>query len=147
MTVFTDNRKAFFNYEILDKFEAGIELAGYEVKSIRAGQCNLKGAYCIVRGGEVYLIGMHVSPYQIKNMPTTYEPDQNRRLLLNKKEIAILLTAEKSKGLTLIPLSLYSKGRRVKVEIAIAKGKKIHDKRDSIKKRDTDRDMRRTLRE
>ncbi len=147
MATFVDNRKAYFNYEVVDKFEAGIELTGYEVKSIRAGQANLTGAFCVVRGGEVYILGMHISPYQAKNMPTTYDPIGIRKLLLNKKEIRELETADKAKGLTLVPLSLYSKGRTIKVEVAIAKGKKTHDKRESIKKRDTDREIRRTLKE
>lgn len=143
MAVFVDNRKAYFNYTVEEKFEAGIELAGYEVKSIRNGQANLTGAFCIVRGGEVYISGMHISPYQVANMPKDYDPIGIRKLLLNKKEIKILQDADKAKGLTLIPLSLYSKGRMIKLEVAIAKGKKLHDKRESIKKRDTDREIRR----
>lgn len=147
MSTFIDNRKAHFNYEVVEKFEAGIELLGFEVKSIRAGQANLAGAFCIARGGEVFIISMHITPYQAGNTPKDYDPDRNRKLLLNKKEIAQLADADKAKGLTLVPLSLYSKGRRIKVEIAIAKGKKLHDKRESIKKRDTDREIRRSLKE
>ncbi|MBP6931721.1 MAG: SsrA-binding protein SmpB [Candidatus Pacebacteria bacterium] len=147
MATFIDNRKAHFNYEVIEKFEAGVELLGFEVKSIRAGMVNLAGAFCIVRGGEVYLMGMHITPYQAKNTPLDYSPDRNRKLLLNKKEIKELGDADKSKGLTLIPLSLYSKGRTIKLELGIAKGKKLHDKRESIKKRDTDREIRRSLKE
>lgn len=147
MSTFIDNRKAHFNYEIVEKFEAGIELLGFEVKSIRAGQANLAGAFCIARGGEVFIIGMHITPYQAGNTPKDYDPDRNRKLLLNKKEIAQLADADKAKGLTLVPLSLYSKGRRIKVELGIARGKKLHDKRESIKKRDTDREIRRSLKE
>ena len=147
MATFVDNRKAYFNYTIEDKFEAGIELEGFEVKSIRKGQANLTGAFCIVRGKEVFIVGMHISPYQVANMPKEYDPIAPRKLLLNKKEIKVLQDADKAKGLTLVPLSLYSKGRMIKIEIAIAKGKKLHDKRESIKKRDTDREMRRTLKE
>ena len=147
MATFVDNRKAYFNYTIEDKFEAGIELEGFEVKSIRKGQANLTGAFCIVRGKEVFIVGMHISPYQVANMPKEYDPIAPRKLLLNKKEIKVLQDADKAKGLTLVPLSLYSKGRMIKIEIAIAKGKKLHDKPESIKKRDTDREMRRTLKE
>jgi SsrA-binding protein len=147
MTTFIDNRKVHFNYEVIEKFEAGIELLGFEVKSVRAGLGNLAGAFCIVRGGEIFIIGMHITPYQAGNTPKDYEPDRNRKLLLNKKEIKELADADKAKGLTLVPLSLYSKGRRIKVEIGIAKGKKLHDKRESIKKRDTDREIRRSLKE
>jgi SsrA-binding protein len=143
MATFIDNRKAYFNYEVIERFEAGIELLGFEVKSIRAGMANLSGSFCIVRGGEVYLMSMHITPYQAKNTPLEYSPDRNRKLLLNKKEIKELGDADKSKGLTLIPLSLYSKGRTIKLELGIARGKKLHDKRESIKKRDTEREMRR----
>ncbi len=143
MATFVDNRKAYFNYSIEDKFEAGIELQGFEVKSIRKGQANLTGAFCIVRGGEVFIVGMHISPYQVLNMPKDYDPVHPRKLLLNKKEIKELGDADKAKGLTLLPLSLYSKGRMIKVEIAIGRGKKLHDKRESIKKRDTEREIRR----
>ena len=147
MATFIDNRKAHFNYEIVETFEAGIELLGFEVKSIRAGLGNLAGAHAIVRGGEVFIVGMHITPYQVANTPKDYDPERTRKLLLNKKEIAKLADADKAKGLTLIPMALYSKGRRIKVEIAIAKGKKLHDKRESIKKRDTDREIRRSLKE
>jgi SsrA-binding protein len=147
MSTFIDNRKAHFNYEVVEKFEAGIELLGFEVKSVRAGLANLAGAFCIARGGEVFIIGMHITPYQAGNTPKDYDPDRNRKLLLNKKEIVQLVDADKAKGLTLVPLSLYSKGRRIKVELGIARGKKLHDKRESIKKRDTDREIRRSLKE
>ncbi len=147
MATYIDNRKAHFNYTIDETFEAGIELLGFEVKAIKKGQANLAGAFCIVRGGEVFIIGMHIPPYQAGNTPKDYDPDRNRKLLLNKKEIIELADADKAKGLTLVPMALYSKGRRIKVEIAIAKGKKLHDKRESIKKRDTDREIRRTLKE
>lgn len=143
MTTFIDNRKANFNYEVLDTFEAGIELFGFEVKSIKAGSANLSGAYIIVRGGEVYITNMYVAPYQVSNTPISYDPNRARKLLLHKKEIKFLEEKDNAKGLTLIPKSVYSKGRKIKVEVAIAKGKKLHDKRESIKKRDTEREIRR----
>ncbi|HUC88984.1 MAG TPA: SsrA-binding protein SmpB [Candidatus Paceibacterota bacterium] len=143
MTTYIDNRKAHFNYTIEETFEAGIELLGHEVKSIKNGLGNLAGAFCIVRGGEVFLVGMHIPPYQSANMKKDYDPDRARRLLLSKKEIIRLADADGTKRLTLIPISLYSKGRYIKVAVAIAKGKKTFDKRESIKKRDADREIRR----
>ena len=145
MTTFIDNRKAHFNYEIQEKFEAGIELLGFEVKAIKSGMGNLTGAFCVVRGGEGFIVNMHIPPYQVNNTPEGYDPARSRRLLLSKKEIQILADADKAKGLTLLPMAMYSKGRRIKVEVAIAKGKKLHDKRESIKKRDTEREIRRNF--
>jgi SsrA-binding protein len=140
-----DNRKARFNYEILEKFEAGVELLGLEVKSIKNGQGSLESAFVIVRGGEAYLIGANIPPYQAKNTPKEYDPERNRRLLLTKKEIAELAEQGENKGLSIVPISMYNKANKIKVEIAIVKGKKKFDKRESIKKRDTDRELRRTL--
>lgn len=145
MTTFIDNRKAHFNYSVEDTFEAGIELSGFEVKAIKNGTGNITSAFCIVRGGEAFIIGMHIPPYQPNNMDLGYDPDRNRRLLLSKKEIKKLAEKDDIKGLTLIPLSLYSKGRYIKVSIAVARGKKVFDKRESIKKRDVDREIRREL--
>ena len=145
MTTFVDNRKAHFNYEIKETFEAGIELFGFEVKAIKNGLGALAGSYCIVRGREVFIVGMHIPPYQPNNTPKDYDQDRSRKLLLNKKEIKTLEDADKTKGLTLIPMAMYSKGRRIKVEIAIAKGKKLHDKRETIKKHDIEREMRRNF--
>jgi SsrA-binding protein len=147
MPVLTDNRKAHFNYEIIEKYEAGIELLGLEVKSVKEGKAILAGSFVIVRGGEVFILGMQIPPYQPANAPLEYDPVRNRRLLLNKKEIIELADADGEQGLTIIPLSLYNKGSKVKMEIAIAKGKKLHDKRESIKKRDVDREMRRAIKE
>lgn len=146
MSIFSDNRKAYFNYEILGKYEAGIELLGLEVKSIKSGKAILAGSFIIVRGGEVYLTGMQIPPYQVGNTSLDYDPTRARRLLLNKKEINTLAEADSKKGLTIIPLSLYNKDGKIKVEIAIARGKKIYDKRESIKKRDVGRDIRREYR-
>ncbi len=143
MAHYAENRKARFNYEILEKYEAGIELLGTEVKSVRGGQMSLEGAFVIVRGGEVYLINVGIPPYQIKNAPRDYQPLRNRRLLLTKKEIAELAGSEKNKSLTIVPISVYNKGRKIKVEIALVKGKKKFDKRETLKKRDTDREIRR----
>jgi SsrA-binding protein len=143
MSVFADNRKAYFNYEVIEKYEAGIELLGFEVKSIVGGRAILAGSFVIVRGGEVFIVGMQIPPYQAGNTPLGYDPIRTRKLLLNKQEIIELADADGEKGLTIIPLSLYNKRGKIKLEIAIAKGKKIHDKRESIKKRDVDREIRR----
>ncbi len=143
MALYIENRKAHFNYEIEDKYEAGISLLGHEVKSIKKGQGNINSAFCIVRGGEAYIIGMHIPPYQPNNVDIGYDPDRTRKLLLSKKEIKKLSEKDDMKGLTLIPLSLYSKGPYIKVSIGIGRGKKVFDKRETIKKRDLDREMER----
>jgi len=145
MTAFVTNRKAHFNYEILEKLEAGIELLGHEVKSVKNAQANLEGAHVTVRGGEAYLVGATITPYQPANTPADYDPARNRRLLLTKKELADLEGKESQKGLTIVPISMYSKGRKLKLEIAIVRGKKKFDKRQTIKKRDSKRDIERTL--
>jgi SsrA-binding protein len=140
-----ENKKARFNYEILETLEAGIELFGFEVKALRQKKASLEGSRVIVRGGEAYLIGATVSPYQPANTPQTYAADRNRKLLLTKKEINSLVGYENKKGLTIIPLSVYNKGRKIKISIGIARGKKKFDKREVIKKRETERDIGRTL--
>jgi SsrA-binding protein len=147
MAHYAENRKARFDYEIQEKFEAGIELLGSEVKSVRGGQMSLEGAFVIIRGGEAFLINANIPPYQPKNAGADYDPLRNRKLLLTKKEIAELAGSGKNKSLTIVPISVYNKGRKIKVEIALVKGKKKYDKRESIKKRDTERDIRRTLKE
>ena len=139
------NRKASFNYELLEKLEAGIELFGFEVKSLRKKQGSLEGAHVIVRGGEAFLVKATIPPYQPKNTAKDYDPERPRRLLFTKKEIAILAAAETKKGLTIVPVLVYNKGRKIKVEVAIARGKKKFDKRETIKRRETEREMRRTL--
>lgn len=146
MPHYAENRKAHFNYEILEKYEAGIELLGTEVKSVRGGRMSLEGSFIIVRGGEIFLINANIPSYQIKNSPKDYDPLRNRKLLLTKKEIAELAGKEKS-GLTIVPISVYNKGRKIKVEIALAKGKKKYDKRETIKKRETGREIRREMKE
>ncbi|MDD5068441.1 MAG: SsrA-binding protein SmpB [Candidatus Pacebacteria bacterium] len=145
MSTFVTNKKAHFNYEILERFEAGIELLGFEVKSIRAGRATLDGSHVTLRGGEAFLIGAGVTPLQPKNTPAEYEERRNRKLLLTKKEILELTKTAEQKGLTIVPLSMYNKKRTIKVEIAVVRGKKKFDKRESIKKRDTDREVQRTL--
>lgn len=143
MVNYAENRKARFNYEIVEKYETGIEFLGTEVKSVRGGQMSLDGAFVIVRGGEVFLINASIPPYQIKNAPKDYDPLRNRKLLLTKKEINELAGNEKNKSLTIVPISVYNKGRKIKIEIALVKGKKKYDKRETIKKRETDREVRR----
>lgn len=140
-----ENKKAHFNYEILEKFEAGIELLGHEVKSLKDKKGSLEGAYIIVRGGEAYLINANIPAYQPANTPENYDPNRNRRVLLTKKEIAELAVSEGTKGLTIVPISVYNKGRKLKLSLGIGRGKKKADKRESIKKRDTERELGRTL--
>ncbi|MFH1472942.1 MAG: SsrA-binding protein SmpB [bacterium] len=145
MVNLADNSKARFNYELLKTFSAGLKLEGHEVKSVRSGKMSLAGSYITVRGDEAFLLGASVAPYQPKNTPKNYEPDRTRKLLLSKSEIAELAVAESTKGLTVVPLSVYNKGRFLKLDLAIARGKKKFDKRESIKKRDTEREIRRKL--
>ena len=140
-----DNKRVTFDYSIMETMEAGLELFGYEVKSLRAGQGSLKGARVVARGGEAYLVGATIPAYQPANAPKSYDPERTRRLLLNKKQIAHILGAEGEKGLTIIPISVYNKGRNLKLEIAVARGKKAHDKRQSIQARDVKRNIDRTL--
>lgn len=150
MTTFVDNKKAHFNYEILEKFEAGIELFGFEVKSIKNNQGSLEGSYVIVRGGEAYVMNLFIPPYQEKNTPSDYEPRRNRRLILTKKEIKKLAEVEVSSGkgnLTIVPISLYNKANLIKVSVAIVRGKKKFDKRETTKKRETDRIVRREFKD
>lgn len=122
-----------------------MELLGHEVKSLKSHQGSLLGAHVIIRGNEAFLVGMHVPPFQPANTPESYDPYRTRKLLLNKKEISRLAGFEHQKGLTIVPISVYSKGRKLKLEIAVARGKKKHDKREVLKKRDADRDIERTL--
>ena len=138
------NRKAFHDYFVLDRYEAGIELFGTEVKSIRGGAVNLKDSYCNVKNGEMIVRGMHISPYEQGNI-FNRDPDRNRRLLMHKKEILKLAARSAQEGLTLIPLSLYFKDSRVKVELGLCKGKKLYDKRESDAKRQAVRDMDRAM--
>jgi len=139
------NKKIHFNYEILERFEAGIELLGGEVKSLRAGRGSIDGSHVTIRGGEAYLIGATIQPYQAGNLLKDYDATRNRRLLLTKDEIAELSAHESKKGLTIVPVSVYSKNRKLKVEIAVVRGKKTHDKRETLKKREAERDVMRDI--
>ncbi len=139
------NKKAKRDYTLLKEFEAGLELYGHEVKALRAGKGSLAGSHVVVRGGEAYLLGASISPYQPKNTPESYDQERARRLLLTKKEITEIAQAEEQKGLTIVPISLYNKGRFLKLSFAIARGQKKHDKREKIKKRDVERDLKRSL--
>jgi SsrA-binding protein len=145
MVNYAENRKIHFNYEILENYVAGIELFGTEVKSVRSGRMSLEGAFIIVRGSEAYLINSNIPPYQTKNAPKDYDPLRNRKLLLTKKELAELVGSEKNKSLTIVPISVYNKDRKIKLNIALVRGRKKFDKRETLKKRDTDREIRRTL--
>jgi SsrA-binding protein len=126
---YAENRKARFDYEILEKYETGIELLGTEVKSVRGGTMSLEGAFVIIRGGEAFLINANIPPYQVKNAPKDYDPLRNRKILLTKKEIAELVGSEKNKSLTIVPISVYNKNRKIKLAIALVKGKTKFDKR------------------
>lgn len=142
----TSNRKAFHEYFVLERFEAGIELAGTEVKSIRAGNVNLKDAFCTIKDGELFVRGIHISPYEHGNI-FNKDPVRPRRLLMHKREIVKLNARIMQDGVALIPLSLYFKDSRVKVELGLCKGKKLHDKRDSEAERQTRRDIDRIMKE
>ena len=140
------NRKAFHDYFVLEKYEAGIELAGTEVKSVRAGQVNMKDSYCSIKNGELFLRGMHISPYEKGNI-FNRDPVRVRRLLMHKREINRLNSQVMQQGVALIPLSLYFKDSKVKVEIAVCKGKKLYDMREASAKKDAQRDMDRIMKE
>ncbi len=142
----TSNRKAFHEYFVLERFEAGIELAGTEVKSIRGGNVNLKDAFCTIKNGELFIRGMHISPYEHGNI-FNKDPVRPRRLLMHKREILKLNARVMQDGVALIPLSLYFKDSRVKVELGLCKGKKLHDKRDSEADRQSKRDIDRMMKE
>ena len=140
------NRKAFHEYFVLERYEAGIELAGTEVKSLRAGTVNMKDSYCTVKNGELFLRSLHISPYEKGNI-FNKDPVRPRRLLMHKREIAKLNAAVMQDGVAIIPLSLYFKDSRVKVEIGLCKGKKLYDKRNDDAKKVATRDMERGLKE
>lgn len=142
---YSSNKKAHFDFEILDTFEAGLVLLGTEVKSVRAGRAKLDGGHVVVRGGQALVVGISIPPFQIPNAPKGFDPERPRILLLNQKELATLERETETVGLTAIPLSLYNTGRNIKLKIAIARGKKKADKRESIKARDVKREIERTL--
>jgi len=140
----SENKRAYFDYEILEKFEAGIELLGQEVKSIKNGRINLSGSYVIIQNNQAWLLNSDIPLYQPKNMVAAYNPKRTRRLLLHKSEIASLIGKTKEKGLTLLPLKVYIKEQKIKLEIGLGKSKKKADKRETIRKRDVEKEIRRT---
>ncbi len=143
--VVSDNRQARFRYEILETYEAGIELKGTEVKSIREGRVNLRDGYAMIRNGQAWLLNVHISPYQSSSEYFNHDPRRTRRLLLHKREISKLVGKVEQEGLTLIPLKMYLKRGLVKVAIGLCKGKKIYDKRETIKRRQDEREMARAI--
>ena len=144
--IIADNRKARHDYFVIETYEAGIELFGTEVKSLRAGGCNLKDSYCEIDKGEMFALGVHISPYEQGNI-FNREPLRPKKLLLHKTEIMKLTGLVSREGYTLVPLSLYFKGSRVKMAIGLCKGKKNYDKRETIAKRDADRDIERAMKD
>ncbi len=140
-----EHKKVRLEYELLEEFEAGLELLGFEVKSLRAKHGKLEGAHIVIRGGEAYIVGMSISPYQASNTPASYDPEHTRRLLLTQKELLTLADFEGQKGFTIVPISVYNKGSKLKLRIAVARGRKKYDKRAVMKERDTKREIDRTL--
>jgi SsrA-binding protein len=147
MKVFSENKKALFDYNILERFEAGLVLFGQEVKSIKTGHINLASSYILLKDQEPFLVGVKVPPYQPNNAGADYNDERQRKLLLNKKEINFLMGKTKVKGFSLIPLKIYEKNGRIKLEFGLAKGKKKYDKKEKIKKRDVEREINRELSE
>jgi SsrA-binding protein len=140
-----ENRKARHEYHLLDRFEAGLVLTGTEVKSLRNGKADLARAYATVRDGEAWIVGLHIAPYE-QGTTASHDPDRDRKLLLHAREIASLTGKVKERGLTLVPTRLYFKDGRAKVELAVARGKELHDKRRDVAKRDAQRQIERALR-
>lgn len=136
---YASNPKANFDYEILETIEVGLVLEGHEVKAIKTGKASIKGSYVKILNGEPYLIGAIISPYQAANTPKDYDPQRSRKLLLSKKQISALIGTSHAHGLTLVPLKIYDKKGRLKLLVGIARGKKKYDKRESIKRKDTQR--------
>ena len=147
MAILAENRKARFEFEILETFEAGVELFGSEVKAVKNHKMNLEGSYVFPKKGEFFLVGANISPYQPKNTPKDYEQARERKLLLHKKEIDYLIGKAAMRGLTILPLKVYTKGTRIKLGIAIARRLKKHDQREKIKERESARKIERTLKE
>lgn len=143
--VVSDNRQARYLYEILETYEAGVELRGTEVKSIREGKVNLKDGYVFIRDAEAWLLNVHISPYKAGGPYFNHEPLRSRKLLLHKQEINKLIGQIERKGLTVVPLKMYIKGNWIKVSVGLARGKKLHDKRETIKRRDDQREMARAI--
>ena len=147
MAVFAVNKKANFDYEILETYEAGLRLFGHEVKSIIHNTVNLAGTFVVIRGKEAYILNLHIPPYQPGNMPKSYEEKRTVKLLLKKKELLRLIGLSQQKGLTLIPIKLYNKNRNLKIEFGVANHKKLHDKRETMAKRDAERNIDRAMKE
>jgi SsrA-binding protein len=145
MSILLENKKAYFDYEILEKFEAGLVLAGWEVKSLKNKRGNLAGSRALIRGGEAFLVSLDIPLYQPTNIPKEAETQRTIKLLLRKKEIDYLEGKLSQKGLTMVPLKVYTKDRRIKIEIALVKGKKKFEKREKIKKRETKRQIERLI--
>jgi SsrA-binding protein len=145
MTDYIQNKKAHFDFEFLEQYEAGVVLHGYEVKAVRAHKANLNGAYVIIRGGEAFLVNATISPYQVANTPKNYDPERARKLLLTKKQLAELEQGSEKQGLTIVAIKWYNKNRKLKLQIALAHGKKKADKRETIKDRDNKREIDRIL--
>ena len=145
MPKLAENRKGLFDFEILERYEGGLMLHGHEVKSVRNGGMKLKGAYVTMRGGEVWLLGAHIQKYTKAGSVQEYDPDRIRKVLLHKRELRSLTGKLEQKGLTLVPISVYTKGSKIKIEIGLARGKKQFEKKEKIKKRDLDREIRRSL--
>jgi len=143
--IVSDNRQARFRYEILETYEAGIELKGTEVKSIREGRVNLRDGFALIRDGEAWLLNVHISPYQSSSTYFNHDPLRNRRLLLHRQEIRKLIGKVEQEGLTLVPLKMYLKRGFVKISLGLGKGKKLHDKRETLKARQDKRDMARAM--
>lgn len=145
--IVSDNRQARYLYEILETYEAGIELNGTEVKSIREGKVNLRDGYALIRNGEAWLINVHISPYHSAGQYFNHDPRRTRKLLLHKSEIRKLIGKVEQQGLTIVPLKMYLKRGWVKLDLALGKGKKLHDKREDMKRRDDQRTMERALKQ
>jgi len=145
LKVITKNRKAYFDYHIEETLEAGIVLTGNEIKSIRLGRVNLKDSFARIMNGEVFLLNMHISPYRMADGFSHEDPERRRKLLLHRREIKRLIGKTRVKGFTLVPTRLYFKRGKVKVEIALARGKTLYDKRESIKRKESDREMERAM--
>ena len=145
MKILALNKRVRYDYEILEIFEAGLVLKGHEVKSVKLGHISLTGSYVVIKNGEAYLLNATISPYQPKNIPPDYEPTRSRKLLLHKKEIQYLIGKSQERGLTLVPTRVYTNKDKIKLEFGIGKGKKKIDKRETIKKRDVEREIEQKL--
>ena len=147
MKTLAENKKAYHDYQVIEDFEAGIILTGQEVKSVKLGRANLRGSFVVLKEEEPYLLNVDIPAYQPKNTPSDYDPQRSRKLLLKKAEIKHLIGKSAEKGLTLVPLRVYTKRGKIKVEVGIAKSKSKKDKRDVLKRRSVEKDIRRELRE